>query len=107
MTFQTERSHAMTFGLSWCGTPGPEFPSTAVQPCLPATTSNAAIPALRRHAAPVKRRPPLRGRPGNGQGTHWVHWYNHRRLFEPLGQVPPAAFEAHYYRQLQESATTT
>ena len=33
----------------------------------------------------------------------WVHWYNHRRLFGPLGHVPPAAFEAHYY-QLQESA---
>ena len=34
----------------------------------------------------------------------WVHWYNHRRLFEPLGHVPPAAFEAHYYHQLHESA---
>ena len=27
----------------------------------------------------------------------WAHWYNHRRLFEPLGHVPPAAFEAHCY----------
>ena len=35
---------------------------------------------------------------------HWVHWYNHRRLFEPLGHVPPAAFEAHYCHQLRESA---
>ena len=34
----------------------------------------------------------------------WVHWYNHRRLFGPLGHVPPAAFEAHYYHQLQGSA---
>ena len=34
----------------------------------------------------------------------WVHWYNHRRLFGPLGHVPPAAFEAHYYHQLHESA---
>ena len=34
----------------------------------------------------------------------WVHWYNHRRLFEPLGHVPPAEFEAHYDHQLQESA---
>ena len=34
----------------------------------------------------------------------WVHWSNHRRLFEPLGHVPPAAFEAHYYHQLHESA---
>ena len=31
---------------------------------------------------------------------HWVHWYNHRRLFGPLGHVPPAAFEAHYDHQL-------
>ena len=34
----------------------------------------------------------------------WVHWYNHRRLFEPLGYVPPAEFEAHYDHQLRESA---
>ena len=34
----------------------------------------------------------------------WVHWYNHRRLFGPLGHVPPAAFEAHYYHPLRESA---
>ena len=33
----------------------------------------------------------------------WVHGDNPRRLFEPLGHVPAAAFEAHYY-QLQESA---
>ena len=35
---------------------------------------------------------------------HWVHRYNHRRLFGPLGHVPPAAFEAHYYHPLRESA---
>ena len=35
---------------------------------------------------------------------HWVHWYNHRRLFGPLGHVPPAQFEAHYDHQLRESA---
>ena len=34
----------------------------------------------------------------------WAHWYNHQRLFGPLGHVPPAEFEAHYYHQLQESA---
>ena len=33
----------------------------------------------------------------------WVHWYNHRRLLEPLGHLPPAQFEAHHYHQLQES----
>ena len=35
---------------------------------------------------------------------HWAHWYNHRHLFGLLGHVPPAAFEAHYYHQLYESA---
>ena len=34
----------------------------------------------------------------------WVHGYNHRRLFESLGYVPPAEFEAHYDHQLRESA---
>jgi putative transposase len=29
----------------------------------------------------------------------WVDWFNHRRLLEPLGYVPPAEFEALYYQQ--------
>ena len=29
----------------------------------------------------------------------WVDWFNHRRLFEPIGMIPPAEHEAHYYRQ--------
>ena len=28
----------------------------------------------------------------------WVDWFNHRRLLEPIGHVPPAEFEAAYYR---------
>lgn len=34
----------------------------------------------------------------------WVHWFNHRRLLEPIGNIPPAEAEAAYYRQLTESA---
>lgn len=34
----------------------------------------------------------------------WVDWYNHRRLLEPIGNIPPAEAEATYYRQLDESA---
>ncbi len=26
----------------------------------------------------------------------WVDWFNHRRLFEPIGYIPPAEFEALY-----------
>ena len=34
----------------------------------------------------------------------WVDWFNHRRLLEPIGDVPPAELEQAYYRQLEESA---
>jgi transposase InsO family protein len=29
----------------------------------------------------------------------WVDWFNHRRLLEPIGYVPPAEFEMRYYAQ--------
>ena len=29
----------------------------------------------------------------------WVDWFNHRRLLEPIGDVPPAEYEARYYQQ--------
>ena len=32
----------------------------------------------------------------------WVDWFNHRRLLEPIGNIPPAEFERGYY-QLQET----
>ena len=28
----------------------------------------------------------------------WVEWFNNRRLFGPIGYVPPAAYEAMYYQ---------
>jgi putative transposase len=30
----------------------------------------------------------------------WVDWFNTRRLLEPIGYVPPAEYEAHYYEQV-------
>jgi transposase InsO family protein len=29
----------------------------------------------------------------------WVDWFNHRRLLEPIGHLPPAEFEAAYWRR--------
>lgn len=29
----------------------------------------------------------------------WVDWFNHRRLLEPIGDMPPAEYEARYYHQ--------
>jgi len=34
----------------------------------------------------------------------WVSWFNHHRLLEPIGHIPPAEAEANYYRQLTEPA---
>ncbi len=28
----------------------------------------------------------------------WVSWFNHHRLLEPIGYIPPAEAEANYYR---------
>lgn len=36
----------------------------------------------------------------------WVHWFNHHRLLEPIGHIPPAEKEAAYYRAATESAVT-
>jgi putative transposase len=36
----------------------------------------------------------------------WVDWFNHRRLLEPIGYVPPAEFEAAYQRQEDPSYPT-
>jgi putative transposase len=34
----------------------------------------------------------------------WVDWFNHRRLFEPIGNIPPAKAEARYYAQIAGQA---
>jgi putative transposase len=31
----------------------------------------------------------------------WVDWFNHRRILEPIGNVPPAEAEARYYANLE------
>jgi putative transposase len=32
----------------------------------------------------------------------WVDWFNHRRLLEPIGSIPPAEAEERYYAMLDE-----
>ena len=34
----------------------------------------------------------------------WVDWFNHRRLLEPIGNMPPAEAEERYYAMLNEPA---
>ena len=32
----------------------------------------------------------------------WVSWFNHQRLLEPIGYIPPVEAEASYYQQLTQ-----
>ncbi len=34
----------------------------------------------------------------------WVDWFNHRRLLEPMGYMPPAEAKAAHYRRLTTTA---
>ena len=34
----------------------------------------------------------------------WVDFFDNRRLLEPIGYLPPAEYEAHYYEQLRGHA---
>jgi transposase InsO family protein len=34
----------------------------------------------------------------------WVDWFNHRRLLDPIGNIPPAEAEANYYAAKEELA---
>jgi len=35
----------------------------------------------------------------------WVDWFNHRRILEPIGDIPPAEYETNYYRQHSPAET--
>jgi transposase InsO family protein len=37
----------------------------------------------------------------------WVDWFNNRRLFEPIGNIPPVEYEALYYQQQKAPAMVT
>jgi transposase InsO family protein len=53
----------------------------------------------------IHRRAPWKTRESVELATlEWVAWFNHHRLMEPLGYIPPAEAEANYYRQLNNTA---
>ena len=54
----------------------------------------------------VRRRGPWKGLDEVEYATlEWVDWFNHRRLLEPIGHVPPVEFEAAYHRREDPSRT--
>jgi putative transposase len=55
----------------------------------------------------IRRRGPWKGIDQVEYVTlEWVDWFNHRRLLEPIGHLPPAEFEA-AYRKKQEDPDDT
>jgi putative transposase len=54
----------------------------------------------------IRRRGPWKGLDQVEYATlEWVDWFNHRRLLEPIGHVPPAEFEAAYHQREDPSRT--
>ncbi len=37
----------------------------------------------------------------------WVDWWNHRRLLEPIGMIPPVEKEVAYHRQTVPAIKST
>ena len=55
----------------------------------------------------IHRRAPWKSRESVELATlQWVHWFNHTRLLEPIGHIPPAEAEANYWRQLAQQTET-
>jgi transposase InsO family protein len=53
----------------------------------------------------IHRRTPWKTREAVELATlEWVSWFNHHRLLEPLGYIPPAEAEANYYMPLSSQA---
>ncbi len=53
----------------------------------------------------IRRRGPWRSLEAVEFATlEWVDWFNHRRLLEPIGNIPPAEAEARYYDQIETLA---
>jgi transposase InsO family protein len=51
----------------------------------------------------IYRRGPWRGLGDVELATlEWVWWFNHRRLLEPLGYLPPIEFEEHFHRTAEQ-----
>ena len=56
----------------------------------------------------IHRRGPWKTREAVELATlEWVSWFNHHRLLEPIGYIPPAEAEAHYWRRQAQATAPT
>ena len=78
-------------------------PSVGSNDIAPAETINGLYKAELTH-----RRAPWKANESLELATlQWVSWFNHHRLVEPIGYIPPAEAEENYYRQLACQPATT
>ena len=55
----------------------------------------------------IHRRGPWKTREAVELATlEWVSWFNHHRLLEPIGYIPPAEAEANYWHEQAKESTT-
>lgn len=53
----------------------------------------------------IRRRGPWRGIDAVEYAVlEWVDWFNNKRIFEPIGNIPPAEYEKAYYNELEVMA---
>jgi len=56
----------------------------------------------------IHRRGPWKTREAVELATlEWVSWFNHHRLLEPIGYIPPAEAEANYWHQQAQGPAST
>lgn len=56
----------------------------------------------------IHRRSPWKTREAVELATlEWVSWFNHHRLLEPIGYIPPAEAEANYWREQHQAIAAT
>jgi transposase InsO family protein len=56
-------------------------------------------------AEPIQKEGPRRGFEQVEYATlDWVDWFNNRRLFEPIGNIPPVEYETLHYQQQEPRA---
>ena len=66
---------------------------------------NALAETINGHykAEVIHRRGPWRSFEAVEYATlEWVDWFNHRRLLEPIGNIPPAGAEEQYYAMIEQ-----
>jgi transposase InsO family protein len=56
-------------------------------------------------AEPIQNEGPWRGFEQVEYATlDWVDWFNNRRLFKPIGNIPPVEYESLHYQQQEPRA---